>query len=129
MDLAQQFEDANDVDAADNDEEFIDIQALVQQAGRSRQISESDLQAILATADEEQLREAWSLASRIRSAIVLASGRTSGGRYNVLPHERGEIRTVSRLLGYEPGQGGVFEEDYLRAARRARAVTERVFYG
>lgn len=84
---------------------------------------------LLAAADEEQLREAWLLASRIRSAIVLATGRTSGGRYNVLPHERGEVRTVSRLLGYEPGQGGVFEEDYLRAARRARAVTERIFYG
>jgi glutamate-ammonia-ligase adenylyltransferase len=84
---------------------------------------------LLAEADEEQLREAWHLASRIRSAIVLATGRTSGGRYNILPHERGEVRIVSRLLGYEPGQGGEFEEDYLRAARRARAVTERVFYG
>ncbi len=84
---------------------------------------------VLDQADEEQLRQAWVLASRIRSAIVLATGRVSGGRYNVLPHERGEVRTVSRLLGYEPGQGGEFEEDYLRAARRARSVTERVFFG
>ena len=84
---------------------------------------------VLDEADEAQLREAWSLASRIRSGIVLATGRVTGGRYNVLPHERGEVRTVSRLLGYEPGQGGVFEEDYLRAARRARIVTERIFYG
>ena len=84
---------------------------------------------VLDETDEAQLREAWSLASRIRSAIVLATGRMTGGRYNVLPHERSEVRTVSRLLGYEPGQGGVFEEDYLRAARRARMVTERIFYG
>jgi glutamate-ammonia-ligase adenylyltransferase len=35
---------------------------------------------------------------------------------------------VSRLLGYGPGQGNEFEEDYLRTARRARAVVERVFY-
>jgi glutamate-ammonia-ligase adenylyltransferase len=84
---------------------------------------------VLAESDEEQLRSAWLLASRIRSAVVLATGRTSGGRYNVLPHERGELRTVSRLLGYEPGQATEFEEDYLRAARRARAVTERIFYG
>ena len=40
----------------------------------------------------------------------------------------GLLRVVSRLLGYEPGQGSVFEEDYLRTARRARAVVERVFY-
>ncbi len=84
---------------------------------------------VLTDADEEQLRHAWLLASRIRSAIVLATGRTSGQRVDVLPHERGELRTVSRLLGYAPGQGSEFEEDYLRAARRARAVVERVFYG
>lgn len=84
---------------------------------------------VLEPADEEQLREAWILASRIRAAIVLASGRTSGQRLDVLPHERGELRTVSRLLGYEPGQGAAFAEDYLRTARRARTVVERVFYG
>ncbi len=83
---------------------------------------------LLARADADQLRAAWELASRIRSAIVLATGRTSGQRIDVLPHERGELRVVSRLLGYEPGQGSVFEEDYLRTARRARAVVERVFY-
>lgn len=86
-------------------------------------------EGLLDAADEEQLREAWVLATRIRSAIVLATGRTHGQRLDVLPHERGELRTVSRLLGYEPGQGAVFEEDYLRTARRARAVVERVFYG
>jgi glutamate-ammonia-ligase adenylyltransferase len=83
---------------------------------------------VLADADEEQLRQAWLLATRIRNAIVLASGRTSGQRIDVLPHERGELRVVSRLLGYGPGQGNEFEEDYLRTARRARVVVERVFY-
>ncbi len=83
---------------------------------------------LITEADEEQLRAAWELASRIRSAIVLATGRTSGQRIDVLPHERGELRVVSRLLGYEPGQGNAFEEDYLRTARRARAVVERIFY-
>ncbi len=84
---------------------------------------------LLDPGDEELLRDAWLFATRIRSAVVLATGRASGQRLDVLPHERGELRTVSRLLGYEPAQGGVFEEDYLRTARRARTVVERVFYG
>jgi glutamate-ammonia-ligase adenylyltransferase len=32
-------------------------------------------------------------------------------------------------MGYPAGSGAAFEEEYLRAARRARAVVERVFYG
>ena len=35
---------------------------------------------------------------------------------------------VARVLGYPSGSAGEVEETYLRTARRARAVVERVFY-
>ncbi|MEE6295446.1 bifunctional [glutamine synthetase] adenylyltransferase/[glutamine synthetase]-adenylyl-L-tyrosine phosphorylase [Georgenia wangjunii] len=79
-------------------------------------------------ADAELLADAWTLASRIRSAIALFTGRLTGAKVDVLPHERLELAGVSRVLGYGPGEGPELEEDYLRAARRARAVVERVFF-
>ncbi|GMA31548.1 hypothetical protein GCM10025875_15400 [Litorihabitans aurantiacus] len=79
--------------------------------------------------DGSVLRAAWRLAVRARDAIVLATGRTSGARIDVLPSERRELGHVAQLLGYGPDAGGVFEEDYLRTARRARGVVERVFFG
>ncbi|MFC7406037.1 bifunctional [glutamine synthetase] adenylyltransferase/[glutamine synthetase]-adenylyl-L-tyrosine phosphorylase [Georgenia alba] len=75
------------------------------------------------------LAEAWLLASRIRDAIVLGSGRTSGRRADVLPHEVGELEVVARILGHEPGGRLDLEERWLRTARRARAAAEELFYG
>ncbi|HKU31896.1 MAG TPA: bifunctional [glutamine synthetase] adenylyltransferase/[glutamine synthetase]-adenylyl-L-tyrosine phosphorylase, partial [Arthrobacter sp.] len=71
------------------------------------------------------LREAWRLASRIRSANVICTGRAS----DVLPASRRDLESVARWCGYAPGQARVFEEDYLRLSRRARAVFEKQFYG
>ena len=80
---------------------------------------------LLPEADVAILREAWLLASRIRSANVIR-----GGRYpDVLPSSRQELEAVARWCGYGSGQGGVLEEDYLRITRRSRAVFERWFYG
>ncbi|WP_159620723.1 bifunctional [glutamine synthetase] adenylyltransferase/[glutamine synthetase]-adenylyl-L-tyrosine phosphorylase [Ruania rhizosphaerae] len=84
---------------------------------------------LLAGADADRLIEAWELATRLRNAIVLATGRTRGQRVDVLPEERQALSSVSRLLGYEPGHAVDLEQDWLRAARRARTVMERVFYG
>ncbi|GAA4432944.1 bifunctional [glutamine synthetase] adenylyltransferase/[glutamine synthetase]-adenylyl-L-tyrosine phosphorylase [Georgenia halophila] len=78
--------------------------------------------------DAHQLSEAWLLASRIRDAIVLGSGRATGRRADVLPHEPADLEVVSRLLGYEPGHRLDLEEQWLRTARRARAVAEDLFY-
>jgi glutamate-ammonia-ligase adenylyltransferase len=52
-----------------------------------------------------------------------------GAPADVLPHDRQALAGVARVAGYPAGSGGVLEEDYLRTARRARAVVERVFYG
>ncbi|NLT26992.1 MAG: bifunctional [glutamine synthetase] adenylyltransferase/[glutamine synthetase]-adenylyl-L-tyrosine phosphorylase [Microbacteriaceae bacterium] len=79
-----------------------------------------------ATAREARvLREAWLLASRIRSAVYLALNAQT----DVLPTSPVELDAVARLLGYEPGHGVDLENDYLATTRQARAVFERLFYG
>ena len=72
------------------------------------------------------LSAAWELGSRIRNAIMLVAGRSS----DTLPSRHGELTAVARLLGYAPGAAAqALEQDYRRAARRARAVMEPLFYG
>ncbi|WP_127127451.1 bifunctional [glutamine synthetase] adenylyltransferase/[glutamine synthetase]-adenylyl-L-tyrosine phosphorylase [Georgenia sp. SYP-B2076] len=87
-------------------------------------------EAGIVTAEQAgRLGAAWQLAARLRDAIVLATGRTTGQRIDVLPHETVELEVVARLLGHEPGGRLDLEEEYLRLARRARTVVEDLFYG
>jgi [glutamine synthetase] adenylyltransferase / [glutamine synthetase]-adenylyl-L-tyrosine phosphorylase len=73
-----------------------------------------------------ELMAAWELATRIRNAIVLVRGRPG----DTLPTRHGELTAVARLLGYPPGDAAqALEQDYRRAARRARAVMDPLFYG
>ncbi|HWG94920.1 MAG TPA: bifunctional [glutamine synthetase] adenylyltransferase/[glutamine synthetase]-adenylyl-L-tyrosine phosphorylase [Mycobacteriales bacterium] len=74
--------------------------------------------------DATVLRDAWSLASRARDALVLVRGKAA----EVLPSSGRELDGTARVLGYPAGAQGQFLDDYRRAARRARAVVERVFY-
>jgi len=78
--------------------------------------------------DAAILREAWSLASRIRAGNVLATGRTSGVKLDVLPRVHRELVLLARLLGYRAGAESALEEDWLRAARRSREVMDRLFW-
>ncbi len=80
---------------------------------------------LLPADDAERLREAWVLASRLRSAMTLLTGQTK----DVLPAEIRELDGVGRLLGYPDRAATVLEEDYLRVTRRARRVFEKQFYG
>ncbi|MFD5225566.1 bifunctional [glutamine synthetase] adenylyltransferase/[glutamine synthetase]-adenylyl-L-tyrosine phosphorylase [Microbacterium sp. NPDC058342] len=80
---------------------------------------------LLPAAGAEQLRGAWQLASRLRSAMTLLTGQTR----DVLPTEIRELDGLGRLLGYPDRSGGALEEDYLRTTRRARRVFEKQFYG
>jgi glutamate-ammonia-ligase adenylyltransferase len=73
--------------------------------------------------DASKLSEAWNLASRIRSGIVLGQDRPSDS----LPVERGQLEAVARVIGYSPGSALELEETYLATTRKARAVFERVF--
>ncbi|GII83794.1 glutamate-ammonia-ligase adenylyltransferase [Sphaerisporangium siamense] len=80
---------------------------------------------LLAEPDEEVLAEAWRFASRVRDAIMLVRGRAGDS----IPADVRERAMIARALGYPPDGSEDFVEDYRRATRRARAVTERVFYG
>ncbi|WNB84494.1 bifunctional [glutamine synthetase] adenylyltransferase/[glutamine synthetase]-adenylyl-L-tyrosine phosphorylase [Cellulomonas sp. ATA003] len=78
--------------------------------------------------DARTLTDAWLLASRLRDALVLWTGRTGGAQADVLPHDRQALNGLARVLGYPAACGSELEQDYLRTARRARAVVDRVFY-
>ncbi len=81
---------------------------------------------LLAADDAAELTAAWQLAARIRNAIMLVRGRPG----DALPARQGELTPVARLLGYPPGDAAqALEQDWRRAARRARTVMEPVFYG
>ncbi|MCW2935119.1 MAG: (Glutamate--ammonia-ligase) adenylyltransferase [Actinomycetia bacterium] len=87
--------------------------------------------------DAAALATSWQLAARIRNAIMLVRGRAGDS----LPSRHTELTAIARLLGYRPagvakGTGvetvepaQALEEDWRRAARRARAVMERMFFG
>ncbi|HWS52335.1 MAG TPA: bifunctional [glutamine synthetase] adenylyltransferase/[glutamine synthetase]-adenylyl-L-tyrosine phosphorylase [Microbacterium sp.] len=71
------------------------------------------------------LREAWRLASRLRSAMTILTGQTS----DVLPADRRQLDAIGRLLGYPDRSATAVEEDYLAVTRRARRAFEQLFYG
>ncbi|MGY0236517.1 bifunctional [glutamine synthetase] adenylyltransferase/[glutamine synthetase]-adenylyl-L-tyrosine phosphorylase [Longispora urticae] len=77
----------------------------------------------LDAADEEALRESWLLASRVRDALMLIRGRPG----DQLPRHGVELAGIVRVLG-RSGDPQEFVEEYLRTARHARAVVERLFY-
>jgi glutamate-ammonia-ligase adenylyltransferase len=80
---------------------------------------------LLAAADEAALSASWMLATRIRNAVMLVTGRAG----EVVPTSQPDLATTARLLGYPPEESQQLVQDWRRAARRARAVMERVFYG
>ena len=75
--------------------------------------------------DASKLRDAWLLASRVRSGVTVWSAKTS----DVLPTDRQALEGISRLLEYPAGSATQLEEDYLRTTRLARQVFEKRFYG
>jgi len=81
-------------------------------------------EGLITRTDEEALSAAWRLAARIRNAVMLVSGRAGDS----VPSAQPELGAVARLLGYPAGASHDLVEDYRRAARRARAVMERLFY-
>jgi [glutamine synthetase] adenylyltransferase / [glutamine synthetase]-adenylyl-L-tyrosine phosphorylase len=82
-------------------------------------------EGLLAPDDAAALTASWLLATRIRNAVILVTGRGS----DVLPTGQPELAGTARLLGYPPDGSQDLVQDWRRAARRARAVMERVFYG
>ncbi|MDP4014880.1 MAG: bifunctional [glutamine synthetase] adenylyltransferase/[glutamine synthetase]-adenylyl-L-tyrosine phosphorylase [Candidatus Nanopelagicales bacterium] len=80
---------------------------------------------LIAEQDAEQLASAWTLAARVRNAIMLATGRPG----DVVPGDARSLARTAHVMGYGPGESQELVEDYRRTARRARRVVERIFYG
>lgn len=76
----------------------------------------------------EDLSRAWRLASRIRSANVLATNRLQPERVDAVPRASRGGRAVATLLGYGAGGEGDLLEQWLFASRRARAVMDKYFW-
>jgi len=75
------------------------------------------------TEDAEVLDAAWVLASRIRSAQVLALGKSS----DELPVHRGKLEAIARILEFEPDSATELEESYLSITRKSRAIFQKLF--
>ncbi|WP_191563427.1 bifunctional [glutamine synthetase] adenylyltransferase/[glutamine synthetase]-adenylyl-L-tyrosine phosphorylase [Janibacter melonis] len=80
---------------------------------------------LLERADADAMREAWSMASRLRNAGMLLRARP----VDSVPSNLREADGVGRIVGMPPQSGLTLAESYRRTARHARSVTDRVFYG
>ncbi|MDO5626953.1 MAG: bifunctional [glutamine synthetase] adenylyltransferase/[glutamine synthetase]-adenylyl-L-tyrosine phosphorylase [Mobilicoccus sp.] len=81
--------------------------------------------ALISGGDAAALREAWTFVSDLRNAAVLWRSRGVAS----LPGDIRDAEAMHRIIGGGPGGGVELGERYRRATRRARAVTETVFYG
>jgi glutamate-ammonia-ligase adenylyltransferase len=81
-------------------------------------------EGLIAEHDARVLSEAWTFASRVRSASVLWANK----RTDVLPTDRQQLEGMARILEYPAGSATQLEEDYLAFTRRSRMVYERLFY-
>jgi RNA polymerase primary sigma factor len=76
MDFDPTLENAENLQENEGEQPAIDIEALVKEARRSRQIEEADVQAILASADEEQADRLYEQLQRLGIRIVSDAGET-----------------------------------------------------
>ncbi|WP_051707291.1 bifunctional [glutamine synthetase] adenylyltransferase/[glutamine synthetase]-adenylyl-L-tyrosine phosphorylase [Nocardioides aequoreus] len=75
--------------------------------------------------DADALAQAWRFASRARNATVQVRGKAA----DQLPRDARERAAVAAVLQYPPDATEAMVNDYLRTARRARTVVDRVFWG
>ena len=69
------------------------------------------------------LATSWRLASRLRTAIALATGKSG----DQLPTDRALLSAIAQLLNSEGPSA--LENEYLGASRRARRIFEESFFG
>ncbi len=81
-------------------------------------------EGLIAEHDARVLSEAWTFASRVRSASVLWANK----RTDVLPTDRQQLEGMARIMEYPADSATQLEEDYLAFTRRARMVYERLFF-
>jgi len=78
---------------------------------------------LVRTDDAECLREAFLLASRIRNTITLVRNKPS----DLLPANASDLGEIATVMGYDGGSH--LSDEWHRIARRARSVTDRLFWG
>ena len=84
----------------------------------------AEAEGLVTAKDARALREAWTMATRIRNAIMLARGRAS----DTIPTDPRDTAVVASILGYGAADASRFLEDYRRRARLARHVMDRLFW-
>ena len=83
-------------------------------------------EADLVTASEAAaLRDAWTMASSLRNAIMLLRGRASDS----IPTDTREVSAVAQLIGYDKGESSLMVDEYRRRTRHARQVMDHLFWG
>jgi glutamate-ammonia-ligase adenylyltransferase len=98
-------------------------QQSLQVLGTLEALDELEKSGDVARDDALVLRAAWLLASRCRSALVLAVDKL----VDILPADRKQLEAMARILEYAPGSASRLEEDYLSTTRKARVVYEKLF--
>ena len=103
-------------------------------AGRLRELRTTSTLPALAAAeradlisadDAVALRDAWTMASALRNAILLLRGRAS----DTIGSDPREVSAVAQLLGYDKGESSIMLDEYRRRTRHARQVMDHVFWG
>ncbi len=101
MEYANDSELDNDENGEDSDDiELIDIEALFRQARRTREIDEADVQAILASADDDQAERLYERLQRLGIRIVSKSGK-----------EVDELSESTALLDLDDDEDGEDSDD------------------
>ncbi|MBE2224382.1 MAG: RNA polymerase sigma factor RpoD [Anaerolineae bacterium] len=110
MDFEPQIDDEFEEDELDEDAApLLDVEALVKKARRSREIEESDVQAILATADDAQAEKLYDRLQQMGIRIISATGEVVdavGESSNVLNGIDDDLEVVESAYG-----GGDTEDD------------------
>ena len=75
--------------------------------------------------DAEWLRDAYLLLNRVRNHMFLLRGLST----DALPSRDEDVERLARSLGFGRLSRSRFLERYMRMTRRARRVTDRLFYG
>ena len=88
-------------------------------------LEERDDKAIISAEQARILRDAWTMATKARNAVVLVHGR----RKDQLPQAGHELARVASAAGWDPTDYQDFLETYLRLTRRARNVVDQIFWG
>ncbi|KAB5607467.1 bifunctional [glutamine synthetase] adenylyltransferase/[glutamine synthetase]-adenylyl-L-tyrosine phosphorylase [Bifidobacterium jacchi] len=90
-------------------------------------LDELERMKVIGKADAIVLRRAWRMCTAARNGNYLWNGRVN--QADILPDDMYSLGGIAVYLGYDAHRGQHFENDLLGAMRKARDVTERLFYG